>query len=66
MPGSDSGRDDFVDEHLAFELRPAEVLLVALPQIEEQTDGYEPEFLCIHTHLNCSIIVEQKSYKMYC
>src|SRR5690554_2436433 len=31
-------------------------LFVACPQIKKQSDGHEPKFLCIHTHLNCSII----------
>lgn len=49
-------RKNFVDKHLAFGLRQAQVLLVALPQIHQQANGREPGFLLGAVQMHCTVI----------
>ncbi len=40
-----SSRDDLVNEMLPFRLGLTLALAVAFPQVEQQTEGHQPEFL---------------------
>ena len=55
-PSSDAIRDDLIDKHLPFGSGNAVVLLVTLPEIQEQTKWHQPDFVPGKTKLADAVI----------